>query len=111
MAPTARPRRRPGKNGRVVPRQPRLVGATQSRLTAERAAAAIADRAPRSRYRRDVARTTVTAPHSPPRLPAYNEEAALPRVLVALAAVAEESLEILVVDDGSTDRTAEIAGR
>jgi hypothetical protein len=42
-------------------------------------------------------------------LPAYNEEDALPRVLVDLAAVAEESWEILVVDDGSTDRTAEIA--
>jgi hypothetical protein len=44
-------------------------------------------------------------------LPAYNEEDALPRVLVDLAAVAEETWEILVVDDGSTDRTAEIAGR
>ena len=42
-------------------------------------------------------------------LPAYNEEDALPSVLADLAGVVHDDWEILVVDDGSTDRTAEIA--
>jgi hypothetical protein len=42
-------------------------------------------------------------------LPAYNEEDALPSVLADLAGVIQEGWEILVVDDGSSDRTAEIA--
>lgn len=42
-------------------------------------------------------------------LPAYNEEAALPEVLKSLLAVLDDSYEILVVDDGSSDRTPVIA--
>ena len=45
-------------------------------------------------------------------VPAYNEEFELPRGIAAIRAAAEnakEEYEIIVVDDGSTDRTAEIA--
>ena len=45
-------------------------------------------------------------------IPAFNEEHELPDTLRALTAAAEssgESYEIIVVDDASTDRTAEIA--
>jgi hypothetical protein len=42
-------------------------------------------------------------------LPAYNEEEALPQVLAELQDVLDESSEILVVDDGSSDRTSEVA--
>lgn len=45
-------------------------------------------------------------------VPAYNEEHELPGVLAAIRAAAEaarESFEIIVVDDASTDATAEIA--
>lgn len=41
-------------------------------------------------------------------IPAFNEEASLPRVLEELA-TAGTDLDVLVVDDGSTDRTAEVA--
>jgi glycosyltransferase involved in cell wall biosynthesis len=41
-------------------------------------------------------------------IPAYNEEAALPAVLESLQR-AEPDLDVLVVDDGSTDRTADVA--
>lgn len=44
-------------------------------------------------------------------LPAYNEEDALPSVLEDLQRVVRDDWEVLVVDDGSTDRTAEIASR
>nr|MBP7403078.1 glycosyltransferase family 2 protein [Clostridia bacterium] len=42
-------------------------------------------------------------------IPAYNEELRLPPLLESLRAQDVRPLEILVVDDGSTDRTAEIA--
>ena len=42
-------------------------------------------------------------------LPAYNEAEALPRVLAELAEHLDRSYEVLVVDDGSTDETAELA--
>lgn len=44
-------------------------------------------------------------------LPAYNEGAALPHVLTELAQALDQSYEVLVVDDGSTDDTAEVAER
>jgi Glycosyl transferase family 2 len=52
----------------------------------------------------DVIRTTVV-------LPAYNEGAALPHVLAELGEYLDRSYEVLVVDDGSTDDTAEVAER
>lgn len=42
-------------------------------------------------------------------VPARNEEHNLPRLLRSLAEQAEPPLEVIVVDDGSTDRTAELA--
>ena len=42
-------------------------------------------------------------------LPAYNEGAALPHVLAELEEYLDDSYEVVVVDDGSTDDTAEIA--
>jgi Glycosyl transferase family 2 len=44
-------------------------------------------------------------------LPAYNEGAALPHVLEELEASLDPSYEVVVVDDGSTDDTAEVAER
>ena len=38
-------------------------------------------------------------------LPAHNEEAALPLVVAAIVAAAPPNLEVLIVDDGSTDGT------
>lgn len=43
-------------------------------------------------------------------IPAYNEERYLARCLESVAAQAEPFFEVLVVDNNSTDRTAEIAG-
>lgn len=42
--------------------------------------------------------------------PAYNEEEALPSVLAALTPLRERGLEVIVVDDGSTDGTSRVAG-
>ncbi|HSD24110.1 MAG TPA: glycosyltransferase [Solirubrobacterales bacterium] len=52
----------------------------------------------------DNVRTTVV-------LPAYNEGAALPHVLDELGEYLDDSYEVLVIDDGSTDDTAAVAGR
>jgi glycosyltransferase involved in cell wall biosynthesis len=52
----------------------------------------------------DGIRTTVV-------LPAYNEGAALPHVLDELGEYLDQSYEVLVVDDGSTDDTADVAER
>ena len=51
-----------------------------------------------------VIRTTVV-------LPAYNEGAALPHVLTELGEYLDQSYEVLVVDDGSTDDTADVAAQ
>ena len=42
-------------------------------------------------------------------LPAYNEAEALPEVLKSLHAALDSTYEVLIVDDGSTDETPEIA--
>ena len=42
-------------------------------------------------------------------VPARNEESSLPRLLMSLSDGAEQPYEIIVVDDGSTDATAQIA--
>ena len=52
----------------------------------------------------DGVRTTVV-------LPAFNEGAALPHVLEELGEYLDRSYEVLVVDDGSTDDTADVAER
>lgn len=44
-------------------------------------------------------------------IPARNEEDNLPRLLRSLSEQVPQPLEVLVVDDGSTDRTAELAAR
>lgn len=44
-------------------------------------------------------------------IPAYNEERYLARCLDSVALQAEHPFEVLVIDNNSTDRTAEIAGR
>jgi glycosyltransferase involved in cell wall biosynthesis len=44
-------------------------------------------------------------------VPAYNEERYLAEALDAVLAQTAEPLEVIVVDDGSTDGTAEVAGR
>jgi glycosyltransferase involved in cell wall biosynthesis len=44
-------------------------------------------------------------------LPAYNEGAALPHVLDELGEYLDDGYEVLVVDDGSTDDTADVARR
>ncbi len=44
-------------------------------------------------------------------IPAYDEERGLEAVLESLAAAAIEGLEVIVVDDGSTDGTAKVAER
>ena len=42
-------------------------------------------------------------------IPAYNEEEGLPVVLEKIVKIIDDSFEILVVNDGSTDNTASVA--
>lgn len=51
----------------------------------------------------------VAAPHTTVIVPAFNEENGLAAVLHELRRVLGDGIEILVVDDGSTDRTATVA--
>ena len=44
-------------------------------------------------------------------VPAYNEEAGIDVVLGKLTKIIDQSTEVIVVDDGSTDATAEVARR
>ncbi len=55
-------------------------------------------------------RAAVTGIRTTVLLPAYNEATALPQVLEDLDEQLDSSYEVLVVDDGSTDDTAEVAG-
>ena len=55
------------------------------------------------------AAATADGIHTTVVLPAYNEAAALPHVLEELGESLDSSYEVLVVDDGSTDGTAEVA--
>jgi GT2 family glycosyltransferase len=64
--------------------------------------ATVSKQADAARAKSDGIQTTVV-------LPAYNEGAALPHVLDELEASLDQSYEVLVVDDGSTDDTAEVA--
>ncbi len=59
----------------------------------------------------DAARAQSKGIHTTVVLPAYDEGAALPHVLDALDQHLDPGYEILVVDDGSTDDTAEVAER
>ena len=52
----------------------------------------------------DLCDTTVIAP-------AFNEERALPSVLATLSPLRDAGLEVIVVDDGSTDDTALVAAQ
>ncbi len=51
----------------------------------------------------------VSPPETTVVIPAYNEATALPLLLPAVFRVLDDKYEVLVVDDGSTDRTAEVA--
>ena len=53
-------------------------------------------------------RATVAPPWATVIIPAYNEEAGLAAVLNELAALDDDRIELLVVDDGSTDLTATV---
>lgn len=54
-------------------------------------------------------RSPASAPEASIIIPAYNEAAALPIVLGKLLAVLDERFEVIVVDDGSADATAQVA--
>jgi glycosyltransferase involved in cell wall biosynthesis len=44
-------------------------------------------------------------------VPAYNEERGLPVVLGRIFEILDDSYEVIVIDDGSTDRTSEVASQ
>lgn len=58
---------------------------------------------------RQAASPTWKGPETSVIIPAYNEEEGLPVVLTKVCEVTDGSFEILVVDDGSWDRTQEVA--
>jgi glycosyltransferase involved in cell wall biosynthesis len=51
------------------------------------------------------------APHTTVIIPAYNEEEGLPLVLDKLSSSIDQTYEVIVVDDASTDDTVEVAAR
>jgi cellulose synthase/poly-beta-1,6-N-acetylglucosamine synthase-like glycosyltransferase len=65
------------------------------------------------RERREADREVLTYPSCTILIPAHNEEKVIGRTLQAMMKVnyPRDLLTILVIDDGSTDRTAEIVGR
>ena len=56
-------------------------------------------------------RTIIRSPETSIVIPAYNEEVGLGAVLEKLYEVIDERYEVLVIDDGSTDTTREVASR
>jgi glycosyltransferase involved in cell wall biosynthesis len=52
---------------------------------------------------------TVGTPVATVIIPAFNEEEGLPVVLRNIFAVLDDTYEVIVVDDGSSDRTSEVA--
>jgi len=56
-------------------------------------------------------RTVVRSPETSIVIPAYNEEAGLGAVLEKLYEVIDDRYEVLVIDDGSTDATRDVASR
>lgn len=70
-----------------------------------------ADRTQLSNQRSVPVRAAAERPETSIIVPAYNEEMGLPLVLRKLLGVIDASCEIIVVDDGSVDDTALVAGR
>ena len=62
-------------------------------------------KAPRMSSRKRMARSPLVSVI----IPAWNAQSTLPETLASAAAQTYEKLEIIIVDDGSTDRTAEVA--
>jgi hypothetical protein len=82
----------------------------QKAVRARAAARAEARSAPERREaRRELRAIGGTAPRTSVIIPAYNEEQGLPIVLGKLFPLIDETYEVIVVDDGSTDGTRDVA--